>query len=189
MEFRQVLEGRRSVRDFRSDPIPREVLERVVGAAGLAPSSMNLQPWTFHVCTGDSRVQVGETVAQATVHLLEYMEVLGPERYEDAVKWYSSLGDAPVVIVCTMTTPDSEFEALNLTLSVGAALENLMLTAKAEGLGSCSITFGWWVRDELKALLGVPSEQTVASITALGYPSDVPPAAPPRREDIAVWHD
>lgn len=189
MDFWQVLEGRRSIRDFRPDAVPHDVLERVIGGAGLAPSAMNTQPWMFHVCTGSTRAEVGEIVAQATVHLMEYMEVLGPERYEDAVKWYSSLGDAPVVVVVTMSQPDSEFDALNLTLSIGAALENLLLAARAEGLGACSVTFGWWVRDELKDSLGVPDGQMVASIVALGYPTEVPPVAPPRREGIAVWHD
>lgn len=189
MDFWQVLEERRSIRDFKSDPVPREVLERVIAAAGIAPSSMNSQPWNFHVCTGRSRADVGEKIAQATVHLIEYMEVLGPERYEDAVKWYSSLGDAPVVIVLAMTRPDSDFDALNLTLSVGASLENLLLASQAEGVGACSITFGWWVRDELGELLELPADQTVAGIVALGYPTEVPPAAPPRRDDIAVWHE
>lgn len=189
MDFWQVLEGRRSVRAFKTDPVPRDVIERLLAGAGLAPSVLNSQPWDFHVCTGASRIDVGETLAQATTHLDEYMEVLGKEHYEEAVRWYSSLGDAPVVIVTAMKTPEEDFDCLNLTLSVGAALENLLLAAKAESLAACNITFGWWVRDEIKTQLGIPEGQSVASVVALGYPAVAETVAPPRRECISVWHD
>lgn len=188
VDFWDVLEGRRSIRDFEPTEVPSEVLERIVRAAGMAPSAMNSQPWNFHVCQGTTRAQVGETLAQATVHLLEYMEMLGPERYESAVKWYSSLGDAPVVVIVSMPKPDNDFDTLNRMLSVGCATENLVLAAKAEGLGACPVTFGWWVRDEMRDVIGLSSDETIATIIALGYPGDVPPAAPPRREDITVWH-
>lgn len=189
MEFWQVVEGRHSVRDFKPDPIPREVLARMVHAASIAPSAMNEQPWRFHVTTGETRSALGKLVSQATIHLSEYMEVLGPERYEDAVKWYSSLGDAPVVIAVSVATPESDFDNINRLVSVGAALENLMLAATAQGLGCCNITFSWWVKDELEKLLGIDAERTMVSIVAIGYPSDAPLAAPPKNEDIADWLD
>ena len=67
---------------------------------------MNEQPWKFFVATGESRRKLGRLIAQATIHLSEYMDALGPRRYEDTVKWYSSLGDAPVVIgIATFAHP------------------------------------------------------------------------------------
>lgn len=189
MEFWQVVEARHSVRDFKDAPVPRDVLERIVHAASVAPSAMNEQPWRFHVTTGETRSQLGKVVSQATVHLSEYMEVLGPKRYEDAMKWYSSLGDAPVVIGVSMPTPESDFDNMNRLLSIGAAVENLMLAATAEGLGCCNITFSWWVRTELEELLGIGPGRSMVSIVALGYPSSVPPALPPKNEDVADWLD
>ena len=98
MELRDVVRARHSVRDFRPDPVPREVLERIVDAARLAPSSMNAQPWTFYVLTG-RRAPVHRRDRRADDDPpLGVHGVLGPERYEDAVQWYSSLGDAPVLI-------------------------------------------------------------------------------------------
>lgn len=189
MEFWDVIENRHSYRDFRSDPIPRELIERCIHAAVAAPSAANEQPWRFHVTSGSSRSELGKLVAQATVHLAEYMDVLGPERYEDAVHWYSSLGDAPVIVGVSMPTAASDMDATNKLLSVGAAIENFQLAANAQGLVSCNVTFALWVRDELAELLEIGADRTVVCLIALGYPTDTPPAAPPRNEDVADWLD
>jgi len=189
MELHEAITKRHAVRDFLPDPIPRPVADKLIRAASAAPSSMNEQPWTFYCCEGETRVRLGHLIAQTTVHLSEYMEVLGAKRYEDAVQWYSSLGDAPLLIAITCLKPDSEFTAMNRYLSLGAALENLLLSATAGGLAACNITFAYWVRGDMATLLGVPEEQEIAMIVAVGYPTDVPPAAPPRRAETAVWLD
>jgi nitroreductase len=189
MELYDAIVGRHSVRDFRPDPVPREVAERLIHAASAAPSSMNEQPWTFYCCEGETRTRLGEIVSQTTVHLSEYMEVLGPKRYEEAVQWFSSLGHVPLLIAVACPNPDSEFTAMNRYLSLGAAAENLMLCATAEGLATCSITFSYWVKDEMAELLGLPAEQSISMIIAVGYPSDIPPAVPVRRDEVAVWFD
>jgi nitroreductase len=189
MDLRKAIARRHSVRDFRSDPVPRAIAERLIEAASAAPSSMNEQPWTFYCCTGETRARLGQIVAQSTVHLSEYMEVLGPERYEDALHWYSNLGHAPLLIAIACPNPDSEFTAMNRYLSLGAALENLLLAATAERLGACNITFSYWVRDEMAELVSLPEEQSITMIVAIGYPGEVPPAVPDRRSGTAVWLD
>lgn len=189
MDFWQVVEARHSVRDFTADPVPRATLERIVHAASIAPSAMNEQPWRFHVATGATRAELGSLLSQATVHLSEYMDVLGPKRYEDAVKWYSSLGDAPVVIGVSMLKPETDIDSTHRLISIGAAVENLMLAATAEGLATCHITFSMWVRSEVESLLGVADDHTIVSVIALGHPGEIPPALPPKREDIADWLD
>lgn len=189
MDVYQAIEQRHATRDFKADAVPREVVERLVRAASLAPSAGNEQPWEFYCCRGKSRSELGKIIAQTTVHLSEYMEVLGPKRYEDAVQWYSSLGDAPVLVAIACPKPTDDFSAANRYLSVGCALENFLLASQAEGLATCNITFSMWVKDEMAELLGVPEEQEIISIVALGYPGSVPPASPPKRADVAVWLD
>lgn len=189
MDLWEVIEKRHSYRDFKSEPVPRELIEKSIRAAIAAPSAANEQPWRFHVATGKARHEIGGLVAQATVHLAEYMEVLGPKRYEDAMHWYSSLGDAPVIVGVSMPKPDSDFDATNKLLSIGGAIENFQLAANAEGLGTCNITFALWVREELAKALKVGDERLVVSLIAVGYPTSTPPAAPPRNEDVADWLD
>ena len=143
----------------------------------------------FYVTTGKTRQDLGRIVAQTTVYLTEYMDVLGPEGYERAVRWFSSLGDAPVLVA--IAAPDSvdEFKLVNRLLSVGAAIENLLLAARAEGLGACPFTFSYWVRDQLAELLGIPAGESVVSIIALGWPVEAQPPAALKRADVAIWLD
>ncbi len=189
MEFWETVTARNSIRDFDDRSVERDAIERVIQAARLAPSSVNEQPWRFVVTQGDSRNALGAIVSQSTVHLSEYMDVLGPERYEAAVAWYSSLGNAPVLIAVAAPCSSVEFEAMNRHLSVGAAIENLLLAATSEGLGACNVTFSYWVRDDMSAVLGLTDAEEVVSIIALGHPSDVPPASPPVKPDDTVWLD
>lgn len=168
--------------------MPREVIERIFGAAALAPSAANEQPWRFYVADGDARARVGEIMAQSTVHLAEYLEILGPENYEAAMRWYSDLGGAPIVACLTAIECEDEFTFINRILSVGAALENVLLSATNEGIGACVITFAFWVREELAEALDVSEDRRVIALIAFGYPSG-PAQAPPHSADVAVFRE
>jgi nitroreductase len=63
MEFDDVILGRRSIRGYKPDPVPRELIEEIIGLAMRAPSSMNTQPWNFYVITGEplDRIRAGNT--------------------------------------------------------------------------------------------------------------------------------
>ena len=63
MDYEEIAQARRSIRGYKPDPIPREVLEEIIHIAKQAPSSMNTQPWHFHVLTGEplERIRKGNT--------------------------------------------------------------------------------------------------------------------------------
>jgi nitroreductase len=187
VEFFETLENRHSVRSFSGEEIPHETIERVLAAAATAPSSLNEQPWHFYVATGAAREQVGEIMAQSTAYLEEFIEVLGPDRYEHALQWYNDLGSAPVILACTTIKAENEFQEMNRLVAVGAAIQNVLLAATAEGLGACNITFAFMVKDEIEKALGVSEERSLVSIIALGYPSDELPASPPKNPDVADY--
>lgn len=189
MDVFEAIERRHSVRAFKPDPVPHEVLEKLVTAAAFAPSAMNEQPWRFYVTTGETRRRVGEAMAQGTTHLEEFIDVMGPELHAQAVQWYSELGNAPAVIVCTMPRTDDEFWRLNKHLSIGAAIENMLLAATGLGLGACNITFSFYVRDELAAALDVPDDRSIVAIVAVGYPDEAQPEPPVHDPDVAVYLD
>ena len=188
MDFLEVLKNRHSVRDFADRPVPHAIIQRVVGAAALAPSAMNEQPWRFYIAEGATRARVGEIMAQSTVYLDDYMDVLGPEHYAEATRWYSDLGGAPVIVCATALDSDDELTYLNRILAIGAAVEHVLLAATNEGLGTCAITFGFWVRDDLAEAFGVPEGRKVVALVALGYPGETPPP-PIHTEDVAVFRD
>ena len=188
MDFDRVLRERHSVRAYSPRDVPHDVLERVLDAASFAPSALNEQPWRFFVATGEARAKVGEIMAQSTVYLEDYMELLGPEGYERASEWYTDLGGCPAVVAVAMPVSDDELTHLNRTLSVGAGIENVLLAVTNEGLGACSITFSFWLRDELARALEVPEDREIVALIAMGYPAEEP-VAPPHSHDIAVFRD
>lgn len=189
MEFYDVVRARRSVRGFRPDPLSREGLERMIASARLAPSSMNEQPWRFFVASGEKRRELGRIVAQATIHLSEYMDILGPRGYEAAAEWYSSLGGAPTLIAVTSPLSTDTLTSRNRHISVGAAMENLLLAAYDEGWAACNITYSHWVEDELAAAIGLPDGWGILTLVAVGLPGDALPKPQERRPDDTVWFE
>ncbi len=189
MEFLDTLRSRHSIRSFSTEDVPREALERMFRAAALAPSAMNEQPWQFYVATGETRRTVLETMAQSTNYLEEYLNVLGKAATEDHLRWYSEFGGAPVIIACTMPHAEDEFSELNMHLAIGAAIQNLLLAAADDGVGTCNVTFSFWVRDELSQVFGIPDDRVIVALVVAGYPAEDPPIAPPHSADVAVYRD
>jgi nitroreductase len=177
------------VRSFSPDPVEKELTDQLLAAATQAPSSFNEQPWRFYVTQGETRQQLGEIMAQSTSYLEEYIEVLGPEQYEHALRWYNCMGDAPILIAVTVNIPLGELQLINRYLAAGAAIENLLLAATAVGLATCNVTFAFMVKEDIEHALGVPSDETLVSIIALGHPTDEPPAAPPHDADVVEYLD
>jgi nitroreductase len=79
MEFYDVVKKRRSIRKYKLDAVPRDVILRVLDAACWAPSGMNLQQWEFIVVSGDKKEQLGEPYAKA-------MEKIGHDWTEEERK-------------------------------------------------------------------------------------------------------
>jgi nitroreductase len=162
--------ARRTIRRFKPAPVPRDLLERLVNAARLAPSAANVQPLEF--------VIVDEAGIKAEVF--------------PALKWAAYIapagdpgpGEEPAAYVVTLV--NSKLREKMFEYDVGAAMENMILAALAEGLGSC-----WLLsidRDKLRAVLGVPGEYRIDSVLALGYPAEEP-AAEVMGDSCKYWKD
>lgn len=189
MELFEAMQSRHSYRSFLPDALPREDIERLIEAAATAPSSGNQQPCRFHVATGESRAAVGSVLAQSTQHLEELMELMGHEPTEEALRWYAELGNAPVVIACSLPADGDDFFRLNRVLAAGAALQHILLAATEEGLASCLVTFSYWVRGEIARALNLAEDREVIAMVVLGKPSEAPPLAPRHETDIVDYLD
>jgi nitroreductase len=186
MDAYEAILKRRSVRAYSSEEVPRPVLERLIEAAGAAPSSHNSQPWHFHVATGAVRDAICEITALSTVHLQEYLDLLPPSALKHAERFFASLGGAPVVIVVSVPVADDDLGNINSYMATGGAVQNLMLAAYAEGLGCCNLTFAFWVRDKLASLLDIGEDREIVSLVIVGRPAETP-VDPGRRDDIVTF--
>jgi nitroreductase len=187
MELYEAITGRRSVRKYKETPVDREILEKIFDAALWAPSGMNAQNWKFYVVSGERK----EELVRICSASIDYVEPELQERFAakpkiiEAIRaFFRRLGRAPVV-ACAYFEP-TRLDQATAIQNVAAAIQNLLLAAYAEGLGTCWMTGPVAVADEISRFLGVDDLTLVAVIT-MGYPDETP-RVPPRRPDRVIYH-
>jgi hypothetical protein len=193
-EFYRLLFARRSIRKFKPDAIPPETLERVIHAALEAPSGKNRQNWRFYVLTGKKRDAYLTLSQKSWIGIKDILEKrLKPSLYQFTERFFYTLGNAPVVILC-YSQNDSEERYHTSIGSVYMAVENLNLAAVAEGLGACTMGAPLEIRAEVDAFLGVqelPEYKTgnleLLCAVVLGHPDHEPPKAPRQIENRIHW--
>ncbi len=165
MELYEVLRNRRSVRKYSSEDVSADKLEKVLEAARIAPSWSNKQCWKFIVVRDPEKKK----------NLAESMPENNPAR--------KAVGEtAPVVLVLCAdpTASGKQDDKEYYLLDAGLAMQQLILAAYAEGLGTC------WVAlfDEKKArpVCAVPENYRVVALTPLGVPEKQPSEKP--RKDL-----
>ena len=168
--FYEVIAGRRTIRRFKPEPVPREFLERLVDVGRLAPSAANMQPLEFIV--------VDEAGLKAEIFsCLKWAAYIAPEGNPKP-------GEEPAAYIISLV--NTKVREKMFEYDIGAAMENMTLAALAEGAGSC-----WMLsidRDKLRAGLGVPEDYRIDSVLALGYPAE-DPAAEVMGESCRYWKD
>lgn len=182
MDIIEAIYGRRSVRNYKPDPIIREWVEALVSAAVQAPSAMNLQPWAFFVIEG--RGALSEYAERAKRHLLETLEPSSPlyhYRGQLSEPDFDIFYGAPllIVIAATSAAPQSVEDC-------SLAAQNLMLAAYREGLGTCCIGFArpWLNLPQTMAELGIPEAYVPVLPIVVGYPEAAMPPVPRRRPEL-----
>jgi len=184
MEFYDVIRSRRSCRLFKPDPVPREVLERILESGTWAPSGKNRQNWRFLVVSGEKKDALVPIAERSFPAMEEGLRKLYDEKVVNFTRnFFATLGGAPVVVV-VYTEPTSEGPFVDVQ-SGAAAVENLLLAAANEGLQGCWMTAPVALKKEVDLLLGVSGIDLVA-VVPLGYPAKVPPT-PPRRGERVTW--
>ncbi len=144
MDVFEVIQKRRSVRSYELTPVPNEKLDKILEAARLAPSAMNLQPWHFIVVREASK-----------------RDNLAKPLYGKFLK------EAPVIIV---GCGNEKISPKWFTIDVTIAMQNMVIVATGEGLGTCWV--GSFNEREIKNLLNIPEEFRVVALLALGYPRE-----------------
>ncbi|MDD2901525.1 MAG: nitroreductase family protein [Syntrophales bacterium] len=187
MDLYEAIHKRRSHRFYKPEMPPREVLERVIDAGLWAPSGTNAQAWEIAVLAGKAREEFVELASGAIPYMEPILEKAQiPEDNRKLVKgFFKNLGGAPVVIAVTVPRPPDATMDMAIIQSGAALMQNLLLAAHAEGLGTCWMTGILFVEKQLLDYLG-KSDQRLLAITPIGYSAKEPPV-PPRKDREVRW--
>ena len=198
MDYQTLVAERRSIRGYKKDPVPKELIREIIEIAKGAPSSMNTQPWFFHVVTGEplDRIREGNTERmlagvkpQRAIPTHEaYVGVHRQRQVDIAVKLFEAMGierddkarrqdwvmrgfrqfDAPVSIVMTY---DKSLEPATIAhFDLGAVTYGLVLAAWERGLGTVINGQGIMQSAVVREHARIPDEQVIMTCIAMGYP-------------------
>ena len=183
----EIIESRRSIRKFKTDPIPEETVERIMASAICAPSAMNRQNWKFFVLTDEMRDRLAVLHSPIFEMVKERIrERYGDEGVEIRRKLYTNFSGAPVAIACFTEIADRENPKGDI-ISAALACENLILQAHSMGIGTLTMTSSHHISDEILFLCGVDqNKMDLIMVILLGYPDETP-EPPPRRRKRVVY--
>jgi F420 biosynthesis protein FbiB-like protein len=180
MEFFEVVHTQRSIRQFKPDPVPDEAIWKILDAAIRAPSGGNTQPWSFLVVRDLAK---REAIARAVRERMgdpaqgraeaEHMDPVRRRMRLASIAFRENVTSAPVLIIpCLVapTSPSSDVNSLWAGSSIYAAVQNLMLAARALGLGTVLTTFNIRIEDVIRGEFGLPQDAKPVAVIPVGYP-------------------
>jgi nitroreductase len=189
VELFEAMRTCRTVRRLRPDPVPEELLHRVLTAATWAPSGGNRQPWRFLVVRDAELKRRLQGLYQPlwqsfSAAYAARMLALAPEsrgRIERMLRAADHLADhlheAPVIVIVCVHLPDLAITDAGLDrppvvggASIYPAVQNLLLACRGVGLGAALTTLLCQKEPEVQALLGIPKKWATCAHLALGYP-------------------
>ena len=204
MEYHEVINGRRSTRGFIDKPVSVEVLKEVIELAVRAPSSMNTQPWHFHIVTGEVLDNIRRENTKRNVEgVPPSREIKSPLGYqgkhrerqvEIAIQLFQEMGierddaegrqdwvlrgfrqfDAPVAIIVTF---DEELKEDDISkFDCGAAVNGLVNAGWSKGLGAVINSQGIMQSPVVRKYAKIPDNQIIMICVAMGYPDEEFPA-------------
>ena len=204
MEYHEVINGRRSTRGFLDKPVSVEVLKEVIELAVRAPSSMNTQPWHFHIVTGEVLDNIRRENTKRNVEgVPPSREIKSPLGYEGkhrerqieiAIQLFQEMGierddkegrqdwvlrgfrqfDAPVAVIVTF---DEELKEDDISkFDCGAAVNGLVNAGWSKGLGAVINSQGIMQSPVVREYAKIPDNQIIMICVAMGYPDEGFPA-------------
>lgn len=181
MEFFEVATTQRAIRRLKPDPIPEAVLRQIMDAAICAPSGGNRQGWSF-VLVRDAakRKRLGELYREAWGELLKLPYYAGAAQalpnsatgkmLTSARHLSEHIGEAPVLILACVELEPGAKATITTGASIYPAVQNILLAARALGIGSCITTIHKFRDPQVKEFFGIPADVETAALIPLGYP-------------------
>jgi len=186
----RAIETRQSVNRVKQDPVPRDLIERVLESAVHAPNHKITEPWRFHVFTGKGR---GE-LARARAHTArlsaeaegEHVDMMAGRISRERKKAFR----APVIIAVISVAGRDEVETRENYDACAAAVQNMQLTAHSLGLASIWRTGPVAYHENMRRFFGLEDGDSIVAYLYLGYPDmgERPRRRSPAAE-LTVWHE
>lgn len=182
MDLKEAVYSRRAVRAFTAEPIDEHTIQQLIDAAIQAPSAINEQPWSFTVVRDPALLD--RISGEAKAHMLKttpagllshhFREILDDAKFQ-------IFYHAPVLIVIASVS-EGPWAVIDCSL----AAENLMLAARAAGLGTCWIGFAqsWLATPPGKMALNLPATYLPVAPIIVGHPQALPPPVPRRQPEV-----
>jgi nitroreductase len=155
--------ARRNVREYTTEPVSDDDLNRIAEAGWRAPSAKNRQPWDFVIVTDQAQLQELSTVWRGAGHIAK----------------------APAAIALVVPVPPDQRRLVTDTYDIGQATMAMMIAATDLGIGTGHSSVG--DQEKARAILGVPDDHQVAFLLGIGYPADRPltPIRKPNRRPFS----
>ncbi len=170
MDLQTAIEQRRSIRNFKDENISDEIILKLIDSARLSPSAKNRQPWKFYIARGKQKQEI--------VNLMREWQTKHEDVKTSVLGTANAIEQAPVLIL--VFKDSNSLSERSDTLSIGAAIEHILLKATELNLGSLWIADTYYVKDEISKLVNTKLE--LYSAVAIGRANENPAARP--RKDL-----
>ena len=196
MDIVEAIRLRKSIRGYKPAPVPKEVLEELLGIAARAPSSMNTQPWEITVVTGEvldnirkgnvERLDSGATPSpevprksyegeyrqrqvDLAIQLFRLMDIDRENKAQrmDWMKRGFRFFDAPAAFILSVDGSVGEFQAI---FDVGILVQTICLAALHYGLGTCIENQSLYFPEVVRRFIHIPESKRLVTSIAIGYP-------------------
>jgi nitroreductase len=176
----ELMETCKAIRWFKPDPVPIDLMERILRAANCAPSPGNSQGWHFVVVRHRA---TKERLGQAFLPALEArwsdeQLVTGAPNfrmYRGVLELARHLGDVPALVIVAgiPTYPEAEHDPARLLVnSMYGVIQNLVVAARSVGLGTTLTLFHEIDEEAVRSLAGIPPDARIAAVVPLGWPAE-----------------
>jgi nitroreductase len=179
MDAYDAIVRRTSTRAFRPDPVPREIVARLIAAAVRAPNHKLTEPWRFAVLTGASARRFADL--KRAHRTTRFTDPAAPEAARAIEKTYGEALGTPAFVVVLCAESDDPVRREEDYAAAMMATQNLLIAATAEGLGSYVRTGGIMRDEAVRALVRAPAGHRIVAVVSLGYPAVA--EEPKRRSD------
>ena len=203
MNVKDAISKRRSIRRFKPDPVPDELILQLLESARLAPSGSNTQPWRFIVVKDAETRQKLQSASYNQRHIGQAPVIIAccadikafgefPERVEELIAAGALPEKTREVFVPSLKkggmSADIKWHLLiAATGNTDIAIEHMALQAVELGLGTCWVR--WFDDNKVKEILEIPKNIEIIALLPIGYPAEEPPQRPRFDLDKIVYYE